>query len=343
MSVFSKRFALIVSAVFTVFILAAAAQAQSMKAETAGAGGCPYTVMVLNAKYAKSEANIDIQVNDGKTLTKSMLLAAQGKVDIVSAVPAPYIFMSQGTKMYKKLGDKAVTLSKKLRGMFGYECGMYMPIVWDNARVKTWQGFKGKKIFTGPPSGAAAAYSESFIRVMTGYEPNQDYEAVRLNWGSGQQAMRDGQLDVYMRPLTVPSALMEELTGIRPVRLFGVPDDMLEDANLKKMVGAPGRGLGNLKAGTFPGVVNNNQDIRLPTFALIQVAGAHVDADLIYKITKAYWDNIDEVHQNAPFLSKMTKQTAFASLNVPLHMGAYKYYQESGLEIPEALTPPEMR
>ena len=135
-------------------------QAESLKAETAGAGGCPYTVMVMNAKYAQAEG-IDLQVNDGKTLTKSMLLAAQGKIDIASSVPAPYLFMQKGIKMYKKLGDKAPELAAKLRGMWGYVCGLYMPIVWDKSPIKSWAEFKGKKIFTGPPSGCLLYTSPS--------------------------------------------------------------------------------------------------------------------------------------------------------------------------------------
>ena len=54
--------------------------AQSIKAETAGPG-CPHTVMILSAKYA-SRAGVNIQVNEGKTLTKSAMLVAQKKIDV---------------------------------------------------------------------------------------------------------------------------------------------------------------------------------------------------------------------------------------------------------------------
>jgi hypothetical protein len=154
--------------------------------------------------------------------------------------------------------------------------------------------------------------------------------------------MRDGQLEVYMRPLTVPSALMEELTGIRPVRIFGA-GEKADDPAMAKFVGVPGRSMGVLKANTFDGVVNNDVDIRLPAFALTQLAGEHVSEDAVYKLTKAYWENIDEIHANAPFMSAMSLETAFQSLNIPLHVGAYKYYKEMGLTVPDALLPPELK
>jgi hypothetical protein len=70
--------------------------AQSIKAETAT--GCPHTVMILSAKYA-ARAGVNIQVNEGKTLTKSAMLVALKKIDIASFVPAPYVFMKKGIVM----------------------------------------------------------------------------------------------------------------------------------------------------------------------------------------------------------------------------------------------------
>ena len=94
---------------------------------------------------------------------------------------------------------------------------------------------------------------------------------------------------------------------------------------------------------TFDGVVNNDVDIRLPAFALTQLAGEHVSEDAVYKLTKSYWENIDEIHANAPFMSAMSLETAFQSLNIPLHVGAYKYYKEMGVTVPDELLPPELK
>jgi len=316
------------------------ASAVTLKGETASPG-CPYTVFIMTAKYA-SKAGINIQVSDGKTLTKSMLLMGQEKLDIASTVPAANVFMSKGVAMYKKLGKKAVALHKKLRGMFSYQCGLYNMVVWDEGPIKTWKDLKGKKIFTGPPSGAAAKMSEDYIKAMTGFTPNKEYTAVRLNWGGGQDAMRNGQLDGYMRPLTVPSALMDELTSIRPVRILGIDDDQVDNPLLKKLLSVPGRSMGVLKVGEYKRVTNLTKDIRSPAYALSQSVGVHVPEDVVYKITKAFWSNIGEIHKNTPYLSGMTLKTALQKLKAPLHMGAYKYYKEQGVTIPKGLLPPEL-
>ena len=175
---------------------------------------------------------------------------------------------------------------------------------------------------------------------MTGYVANKDYEAVRLAWGGGQQAMRDGQLDVYMRPLQVPSALVEELIGIRPVRFLGISEQAAKTDAMKQYLTAVGRFPSAIKPSEIYGPkVQSEPSIRLPGFALDMIVGVHVPDDVVYQVTKAYWEKLAEIHQADPTLRGMTKETAFIGLNVPLHGGALKYYQEAGFMVPARLMP----
>ena len=64
-----------------------------------------------------------------------------------------------------------------------------------------------------------------------------------------------------------------------------------------------------------------------------------VDEEAVYKVTKAFWENIGDIHKTAVFLKQVTKETAFTSVNVPLHKGAYRYYKEAGFNIPENIIP----
>ncbi|MGB7305296.1 MAG: TAXI family TRAP transporter solute-binding subunit [Burkholderiaceae bacterium] len=300
--------------------------------------GCTTAVGLPMVKYAKG-AGVDIQIATGKTLTKSALLVGQGKLDFSAYVPLPYLLLKQGKAMYQKLGaEKGAKLAGNLRGIMGFECGQYTPIVWADSGITKWEQFKGKRIFTGPPSGAAAKNSEDFIKAMTGFEPNKDYEAIRLAWGGGQQAMRDGQLDVYMRPIQVPSALVEELIGIRPVRFLGITPEAEKSPTMQQYMKAVGRFPSAIKPQELYGPkVHSEPSIKLPGFALDMIAGVHVPEDVVYKVTKAYWEKLDEIHKSDPTLRGITRETAFLGLNVPLHDGALKYYKEAGFKIPDRL------
>lgn len=51
--------------------------------------------------------------------------------------------------------------------------------------------------------------------------------------------------------------------------------------------------------------------------------------------------DLSNIHHNlstiGPYLSQMS------SFTVPLHPGAVRYYRDHGVEVPEALIPPEMK
>ncbi|NHW60083.1 C4-dicarboxylate ABC transporter substrate-binding protein, partial [Escherichia coli] len=48
-----------------------------------------------------------------------------------------------------------------------------------------------------------------------------------------------------------------------------------------------------------------------------------------------------EVHQVHSAAKYITTENALKGVSVPLHLGAYRYYKEIGLEIPDYLIPPE--
>ena len=68
-----------------------------------------------------------------------------------------------------------------------------------------------------------------------------------------------------------------------------------------------------------------------------------VPEDVVYKATKKFWENLKEVQATAVFMEDLNKNTAFAAVNGPLHIGAYKYYKEAGFNIPAVAVPPEAK
>ncbi|MEB3806494.1 MAG: hypothetical protein GSR73_03160, partial [Desulfurococcales archaeon] len=64
--------------------------------------------------------------------------------------------------------------------------------------------------------------------------------------------------------------------------------------------------------------------------------------DIVYLMTKILFEHADELK------SKVQKQSvqyislehALDGLSIPLHPGAYKYYTENGLSVPDEFKPP---
>ena len=61
--------------------------------------------------------------------------------------------------------------------------------------------------------------------------------------------------------------------------------------------------------------------------------------DTAYAITKAMFENIDELQAVHPAARETTVDFSMAATPVPLHPGAIRYYEEIGATIPDKLRP----
>jgi len=317
-------------------LVPAVVAAEIFKGETAGVGDPVHTMFVAYSNQA-GKADVQIQVNAGQTLTKSMLKGAKGEIDFFSTVPSLVNLMAGQKRMYEKV-DNAPELAKNLRGIVGFKAGAYHPVTLAGSGIESWEDIKGKTVFTGPPSGAASATSEALIRIITGYEPKTDYEAVRLSWGEGYTALADGKIDMMVRPAEVGSANIERYGLSGEFRILSIPDDVVETDAMSKLLGLPGRGIMSFDGAMYKGQLNQSN---ITALGFTQFIGTHagVSDDVVYAATKSFWENIEEVHATAFFLKEVTADTAFTSINVPLHPGAARYYEEAGIEIPAEIQP----
>ena len=316
--------------------LPTAGLAQIFKGETAGAGGPVHTMFVAFVNQA-DKADVKIQVNAGQTLTKSMLKGAKGEIDFFSSVPSLVPLMAGQKRMYKNV-EGSGELAKNLRSIFGFKAGAYHPVTLAGSGIESWEDLKGKTIFTGPPAGSASATSEALIKIITGYEAGSDYEAVRLSWGEGYAALADGKIDMMVRPAEIGSANIERFGLNSEFRILSIPESVVSSDAMQALFGRPGRGMLTFDGGLYKGQLTSGE---ITALGFTQFVGTHagVSDDAVYAATKAFWENLDDVHATAFFLKSVTQETAFTSVNVPLHPGAAKFYDEAGIAIPDELRP----
>ncbi|MBX2883364.1 MAG: TAXI family TRAP transporter solute-binding subunit [Granulosicoccus sp.] len=317
-------------------LIPAVSSAEIYKGETAGAGGPVHAMFVAFSNQA-GKAGVEIQVNAGQTLTKSMLKGAKGDIDFFSTVPSLINLMAGQKRMYEKV-DGAPELAKNIRSILGFKAGAYHPVTLAGSGIETWEDLKGKTVFTGPPAGSASATSEALIKIITGFDAGKDYTAVSLSWGEGYAALADGKVEMMVRPAEVGSSNIERFGLSGEFRVLSIPAEVIDSEAMQALFGRPGRGMLEFDGGLYKGQLTEGTITALG-FTQFVGTNASVPDDVVYAATKSFWENLDEVHATAFFLKAVTPETAFTSVNVPLHPGAAKYYQEAGIEIPEALRP----
>lgn len=273
---------------------------------------------------------VDIQLSLNQTLTKSLLKVAAGKLDSAVVPPLAYNAMKKGVGPYKKMGDKAGKLAENVRSLFGMPGSLYHAITWADDDIKNWADGAGKRVYIGPPAGAANKQITTLA--ATGGLEKETYDPIKAPWGAAQQSFQDGQFDVYVGVYGLGSQSLAELSLSHDIRLL----------SLASKTQTPPEGLGMQVAAippnTYPGQVNEEEVITWQTLMMMAV---HKDfsEETAYQLTKTYFEKRAEVAKANAILSQLPTTDHFSGVNAPLHPGAVRYYKEAGIPIPSNLLP----
>ncbi len=313
------------------------AQSKILRVDATAPSGSPAILLTVLGKIFPREIGVSLQINTGQTLTRSVLKFGTDDLDMIHFVPQISPWLKNGKRMYKKLKKKANKAYNSASSIFGFPASAIHIIAWQDSGIKTLADIKGKRVYMGPPAGGFYTQVSSYLNVVTGYTPKKDFDVIRLPWGQGMQAMLDGQIDVFMRATAVGSAVINQIGAKQDFVLLGAGDAADSKKWQKVMIEQLLNENATIPAGTYTNQVGGNvRTTAANSFILVR---KNLDADLIYKMVKAMWANLDEIHNSAAVLKTLSKANPLAGVNMPLHPGAVKYYKEIGFKIPARLIP----
>jgi len=178
------------------------------------------------------------------------------------------------------------------------------------------------------------------VQAVPGLGPGVGYEAMRFDCSSAEVAFIDGQMDVYIVPTSIPSPQVQQFAFVRDIRILGIPKEKFSHDLIKAALKYPGRTIWQIPPGAYQNQVNTEVVETIGSWVGIQTQ-KWMAAQLVYDMVRVFSENLDDVHATAPWMKVITLQTALSEMNVPLHPGAYRYYREQGVTVPDALVPPE--
>ena len=87
----------------------------------------------------------------------------------------------------------------------------------------------------------------------------------------------------------------------------------------------------NVEAGLYKGQKNDSSVVSFDTAVGIGVR-ADLDDETVYEVTKAFWENIEQVTSDAPWAKALSTEFAASKRGlIELHSGAERYYREKGI------------
>lgn len=271
--------------------------------------------------------DITIEVAGGGAATLHQLEVGRGNLDMSMTSPTIYNLMTAGAAMYQNEAD-AAEAAENVRLLMWYPYGQYHFAVRGDSDITVLDDLEGATVFLGPQGGGAYNAASGWIEATTGLVVGEDYEAISANWQTGFQAFLDGTIDMYTNGCLDPCQQFIQFTETEPVRFLGPEDD--QGAAVDAF-------LGNFRyREAVPAGVYENQVNEGPVMSMNTAVGIGVRADLdeetVYRITRAFWENLDQVTSDAPWVEAIDIDYAAQQLGqMQLHPGAERYYREAGV------------
>lgn len=205
------------------------------------------------------------------------------------------------------------------------------------SRIKTGTiaDIKGNSFSVGPK---ASGTEQSTLALMKGIGlTTADISPEYLGYDDTISAIRDGRLEGGSLPAGTPVTAITDMyaSGVR-ADVLDVTDEQLEEINRHYNVFFRF----DIPKGTYP---RKSEEIHTIAQSNFLAADKNLEEDMVYLLTKTLYENLDvmyEVHNSA---RAMSLENALEGISIPLHIGAYRYYKEQGLEIPKELIPPEAK
>jgi TRAP transporter TAXI family solute receptor len=298
----------------------------AVRAAAGGVGGGWYTILAGLAEVVAAEnPDINVQVIPGAGLSNIPRTGEKG-VEIAFAYPPFTKACFNGTNPYQdqKPYDNIRAIGK------GFGSNYFQFIVDTNTGISSIEEFvKSKKPIKISVDRVGTTDEWIFSKVLEFY--GIDYKTIE-SWGGkvthagyGDQAVliKDRQVDAMVANIAVPwTAAMEASIG-RDMKLIPISAECQEYLREKYAL-IPA----DIPAGGY-----SFQPEPVASVATITQLITHIDMDedLIYKITKTIFSNVEKVREIHDSLKDFDPSQATADNGAPLHPGAEKAFKEMGL------------
>ena len=232
----------------------------------------------------------------------------------------------KGLSEWKRRGGQ-----KTLRSVFSLHSEVVTLVASVDSKIREIKDLKGKRVNIGN-FGSGQRQNAMDVLKVSGLDWQEDFKAEALKSAESPKMLQDSRIDAFFFTVGHPSGTITEATsGKTKVRFVPIINDKL----LKQF---PYYTKASIKRTTYP-MAQNKKDISSIGMKATFITSSDVSEDVVYKVTKAIFENLDEFKKSHPALSGITKRGMFLGLSAPLHKGAVKYYKEVKLDkhIPKEL------
>lgn len=187
--------------------------------------------------------------------------------------------------------------------------------------------------------GSGTEISGRTILSACGFQPDIFFNLQYLGYTASAQALQDGRIVGMNIPAGPPASAVTQAIatiGSKNIRILEFTPKQLKNINQDFPVWTQF----NIKPGTYPG---QNKEIQTISQANLLIVHREISEDTVYRITNCIYEKLTTLQNIHPATKAMSLEKAITGLSVPLHPGAFRFYQENQIEIPSHLIPDQLK
>jgi hypothetical protein len=238
-----------------------------------------------------------------------------GELDFAMANAAVTYFAVRGTEGW----DRAYPM----RSVMTLAPNVTIFLTRQNSGVRTITDLKGKRVVVGP----AGAGFDFFVRPLLAAHGVRydDFTPLNATQAGAVDMLADGSAAAVLIGGAVPTASITQASASMDV--FFVPYDEATVASLaaEYIFYSPA----TIPAGTYRGQTEDFHGLDVGSMHIITTEGQ--DEDLVYRVTKALYENRDQVVQRHAAGNAINPKNVVRDTGTEFHPGAIRYYREIGI------------
>jgi TRAP transporter TAXI family solute receptor len=242
-----------------------------------------------------------------------------GELDLGVAQSDIQYYALHGEKAFKEVGP-----FEDLRAVFSIHPEPFTVVARADAGIKTFDDLKGKRVNIGNP-GSGQRDTMDIVMAAKGWTLDDFALASELKPAEQSQALCDNKIDAMIYTVGHPSGSIQEATTACDSVLVEVAGEAID----KLVADNPYYRVATIPGGMYRG---NPDDVKTFGVGATFVSSTATDADVVYHVVKAVFDNFEDFKKLHPAFANLVKEEMVKDgLSAPLHDGAAKYYKEAGL------------
>ena len=296
----------------------AAGQTVKINFPTASASGALYAVgAAITNMWNQNVPGVNAASQASAGGIANLGMVADGEAQVSIAISSNCYQALNGTDSFK---DHAFKDFKAIGGLY---MNPNQVVVTKASGITKLSDVKDKHFAVA--SAGSSVYNECQTHfTAAGLNFPDDMKPEYITFTDAADMLQNGSIDgAWIMSGAPASAVSQALTA--NCTLVDIDDTVLKALKEKY----PWYASYKIPAGTYP---NQDKDVQTSAIKMVMFTRADMPEDVVYQLTKSFWEHIDELGASQKNLKGLKPADAVKDIaNLPLHQGAEKYYKEIGV------------